>query len=35
MVPLLLLNGDRAVLTPDGDTVLGIDDQLLFAGQGV
>jgi len=34
VVPLLLLNGDRAVLTPDGDTVLGYADQLLFAGQG-
>jgi voltage-gated potassium channel len=34
VVPLLLLREDRAVLTPDGDTVLGFGDQLLFAGQG-
>ena len=34
VVPLLLLSGDKAVLSPDGDTVLGPDDELLFAGQG-
>jgi Trk K+ transport system NAD-binding subunit len=34
VVPLLLQRGDQAVLTPDGDTVLAPDDQLLFAGEG-
>ena len=34
VVPLLLLRGDDAVLTPDGETVLAPDDQLLFAGEG-
>ena len=34
VVPLLLLRGDEAVLTPDGDTVLAGDDELLFAGEG-
>ena len=34
VVPLLLLRGTEAVLTPDGDTVLAPDDQLLCAGQG-
>jgi voltage-gated potassium channel len=34
VVPMLLLRGDDAVLTPDGDTVLAPDDQLLFAGEG-
>jgi Trk K+ transport system NAD-binding subunit len=34
VVPLLLLRGGDAVLTPDGDTVLARDDELLFAGQG-
>jgi voltage-gated potassium channel len=34
VVPLLLLRGDDAVLTPDGGTVLAPDDQLLFAGEG-
>ena len=34
MVPLLLLRDGRAVLTPDGETVLARDDELLFAGQG-
>ncbi|GAA1429472.1 hypothetical protein GCM10009616_11620 [Microlunatus lacustris] len=33
VVPLLLLRGDEAVLTPDDATVLATDDQLLFAGQ--
>ncbi len=33
VVPLLLLRGDDAVLTPDGETVLAPDDQLLFAGR--
>ena len=31
---MLLLSGGQAVLTPDGDTVLAQDDELLFAGQG-
>jgi hypothetical protein len=31
---LLLLRDDTAILTPDGDTVLERDDQLLFAGEG-
>ncbi len=34
VVPLLLLRDGKAVLTPDGETVLARDDQLLFAGQG-
>ena len=34
VVPLLLQRGDGAVLTPDGDTVLARDDELLFAGEG-
>jgi Trk K+ transport system NAD-binding subunit len=33
-VPLLLLRDGHAVLTPDGDTVLTRNDELLFAGQG-
>ena len=33
-VPLLLLRGTDSILTPDGDTVLAVDDELLFAGQG-
>ena len=32
VVPLLLLHGDDAVLTPDDDAVLAAGDQLLFAG---
>jgi voltage-gated potassium channel len=32
VVPLLLLHDDDAVLTPDDDVVLGVGDQLLFAG---
>ena len=32
-VPLLLLRGDHSTLVPDDDTVLAVDDQLLFAGQ--
>lgn len=34
VVPLLLLRGSEAVLTPEDDTVLAPEDQLLFAGQG-
>ncbi|CAA9304619.1 MAG: Potassium channel protein [uncultured Friedmanniella sp.] len=34
VVPLLLLRGAEAMLTPDGDTVLAPDDELLFAGHG-
>jgi Trk K+ transport system NAD-binding subunit len=34
VVPLLVLRGSDAVLTPDGETVLAPDDQLLFAGEG-
>jgi hypothetical protein len=34
VVPLLVLRGSKAVLTPDGETVLAPDDQLLFAGEG-
>ena len=34
VVPLLLLRGGKAVLTPDGETVLARDDELLFAGHG-
>ena len=34
VVPLLLLRDGKAVLTPDDETVLARDDQLLFAGQG-
>ena len=34
VVPLLLLRDGDAVLTPGDDTVLGPDDQLLFAGEG-
>ncbi len=33
-VPLLLLRDGTAALSPDGDTVLAVDDELLFAGQG-
>ena len=33
-VPLLLLRGGEAILTPTADTVLAPDDQLLFAGAG-
>jgi Trk K+ transport system NAD-binding subunit len=32
-VVLLLLRGDRSILTPDADTVLEPDDQLLLAGR--
>ena len=32
VVPLLLLHDGEAVLTPDDEVVLGIGDQLLFAG---
>ena len=31
---MLLLRDGNAVLTPDGETVLARDDELLFAGQG-
>jgi Trk K+ transport system NAD-binding subunit len=34
VVPLLLLRNGRAILTPDGQTVLAADDELLFAGRG-
>jgi voltage-gated potassium channel len=34
VVPLLLLRGGQALLTPDDSTVLAGDDQLLFAGPG-
>jgi voltage-gated potassium channel len=34
VVPLLLLRDGRAVLTPDDETVLARDDELLFAGHG-
>jgi len=34
VVPLLLLRDGEAVLTPEGETVLASDDELLFAGQG-
>jgi Trk K+ transport system NAD-binding subunit len=34
VVPLLLLRDGRAVLTPDSETVLARDDELLFAGHG-
>ncbi len=34
VVPILLLRGDEVTLTPDGDTVLAADDELLFAGEG-
>jgi voltage-gated potassium channel len=34
VVPLLLLRNGRAVLTPEGETVLEEDDELLFAGRG-
>ena len=34
VVPMLLRHGDDVVLTPDGDTVLARDDELLFAGEG-
>jgi voltage-gated potassium channel len=33
-VPMLLLRDDEAVLTPDSETVLARDDELLFAGYG-
>jgi voltage-gated potassium channel len=32
VVPLLLMHGDDAALTPDDDVVLEVGDQLLFAG---
>ena len=31
---MLLLRDGKAVLTPDGETVLARDDELLFAGHG-
>lgn len=34
VVPLLLLRGTDAVLTPGGETILARDDELLFAGAG-
>ncbi len=34
VVPLLLLRNGQAVLTPDAETVLAADDELLFAGLG-
>jgi Trk K+ transport system NAD-binding subunit len=34
-VPLLVLRGGEALLTPDGDLALARDDELLFAGRGV
>lgn len=34
VVPLLLLRGDDAVVTPSWDTELQADDELLFAGAG-
>ena len=34
VVPLLLYRNGESILTPDGDTVLAADDELLFAGQG-
>jgi voltage-gated potassium channel len=34
VVPLVLLRDGKAVLTPDNETVLARDDELLFAGQG-
>jgi Trk K+ transport system NAD-binding subunit len=34
VVPLLLVRNGRAVLTPEGETVLAVDDELLFAGRG-
>jgi Trk K+ transport system NAD-binding subunit len=34
VVPLLLLRDGEATLTPDAETVLARDDELLFAGQG-
>jgi voltage-gated potassium channel len=34
VVPLLLLRDGNATLTPDDETVLARDDELLFAGQG-
>jgi hypothetical protein len=34
VVPLLLLRAGKVVLTPDSDTVLAVDDDLLFAGRG-
>ena len=34
VVPLLLLRNGRAVLAPEGETVLAGDDELLFAGGG-
>ena len=34
VVPLLVLRGGDDVLTPDDETVLAADDELLFAGQG-
>ena len=33
MVPLLLLRDGEAVLSPEGETVLASDDELLFAGR--
>jgi voltage-gated potassium channel len=34
VLPLLLLRHGQAELTPDGETVLAEDDELLFAGRG-
>lgn len=34
VVPLLLLRGEESVLSPADDTVLALDDELLFAGVG-
>ena len=34
VVPLLLVRGGEAILTPDGETILDADDELLFAGHG-
>jgi voltage-gated potassium channel len=34
VVPLLLLRGTEAVVTPGGETMLRPDDQMLFAGEG-
>ena len=33
VVPLLLQQGDQAILTPDHDTILGPGDEVLFAGR--
>jgi hypothetical protein len=34
VVPLLLLRDGEAVITPDAETALAPDDELLFAGAG-